>query len=200
MPRQLPILLSILLAASLAGCGSGGGPKAPGNKTLSAVPKTVEQKVTLKKDLPPRQFYEPTGGFSFDPPPGWEPSEVPGRKYRSVFGPPANGFRPNIAVSEEESPGTLNDYISEATRGLREKMDSLKVLKRDDYETQDGVKFARLIVLATMQGREFRQYLHFLADGSRRYGMMMGCLAEDGEKWDKIILQSMKTFRLHLKK
>jgi hypothetical protein len=34
----------------------------------------------------PRSLHEPSGGFSYEPPPGWEVAQLPGMKYRVAHG------------------------------------------------------------------------------------------------------------------
>src|SRR5438046_8160554 len=54
---------------------------------------------------PPRGHYEKAGGFSYDPPKGWQIIEVPGLKYRISRGPPENGFARNMNVVADRFSG-----------------------------------------------------------------------------------------------
>jgi hypothetical protein len=80
----------------------------------------------LAQGLGARHF-EKGGGFSFQPPAGWKIMEIPGMKYKGVFGPPADGFSPNINFVDEAALDHLRDYVE---RGLNTEQSFFKEFEK----------------------------------------------------------------------
>lgn len=54
---------------------------------------------------------EPTGGFSYVVPVGWQVKSFVGMKFRSAFTSPVDGFAPNINVIIHQSSLPLSEYV-----------------------------------------------------------------------------------------
>jgi hypothetical protein len=145
----------------------------------------------------PRAAYDKAGGFSYDPPQGWRVVEFPGLKYRVSAGPTENGFAPNINVVDEKFSGSLSEYVELNLTTLKKMFVDFKVIKREDFQTDDGVAATRVVCEDTQQGQHLRQTFCFLENSSRKYVVTCSALADGGEKLDALFAQSTKTFRIH---
>ena len=145
----------------------------------------------------PRNHYEKAGGFSYDPPDGWQTVEFPGQKYRVSRGPQENEFAPNINVVDESFSGTLTAYVDANLKNLKKLFANLRVLKREDFQTADGQEAIRVIAENKQHGWLLRQTFYFMGPSSRKYVVTCTTLAEGGENLDQVFEKSMKTFRIH---
>lgn len=145
----------------------------------------------------PRQYYEKSGGFSYNPPEAWQIVEFPGLKYRISNGPIQNGFAPNINVVDENNSGPLADY-ADASMGLLKKLvTNVKILKHEDFQTEDHQAGIRVITENEQNGRLLRQTFYFFSQGSRKYVVTCTATADGGEALDDVFKKSMKTFQIH---
>ena len=147
---------------------------------------------------PPRQVYEEAGGFSWDPPAGWQVAQVQGFKYRVAFGPVENEFTPNIWADDEEFAGTLAAY-ADAKLEKSEKMSvDLKVINREDLRTDDNGVGVKIVTETEQHGLMLREtFFLFSGSGDWKYVVTCTVLADGGAKWDAKFAESMKTFRVH---
>jgi hypothetical protein len=148
-------------------------------------------------DNAPRQHYEKAGGFSYDPPETWQVVEYPSLKYRISIGPRENEFVPNINVVDEAFSGQLVDYVDGNLENMKRVFVRLDILKREDFQTEDGQAAVRVITEMEHYGRRLRQTFYFFGKGKRKYTSTCSALAEEGEALDGIFEKSMKTFRIH---
>jgi hypothetical protein len=146
---------------------------------------------------PPHEHYEKSGGFSYDPPKGWEIVQFPGLKYRVSHGPSENQFAPNINVVDERFAGTLPEYVDLNVENMKKMFTDYTLLKREDFQTGDGQSAIRLIIEDKQQGRALRQTFCFFGNSTRKYVVTCTALAEHGDSLDGVFAESMKTFRLH---
>jgi hypothetical protein len=146
---------------------------------------------------PPRQLYETSGAFSYDPPPGWQIIDYPGVKYRLSHGSPENEFAPNINVVDEAFSGTLGAYVDANLESLERQVSNLKVLTREDFKTRDNEVAVKVVIENTQQGRNLRQTFFFLGSGNRKYVVTCTALADGGARLDAVFAKSVATFRIH---
>jgi hypothetical protein len=146
---------------------------------------------------PPRAHYEKAGGFSYDPPKGWRIVDFPGLKYRISAGASENGFAPNINVVDEKFSGSLPTYVDLNMETMKKAFTDFKLLKREDFQTEDGLAAVRVVCEDTQQKQRLRQTFCFFGDSSRKYVVTCTALAEGGEKLDPLFAESTKTFRIH---
>src|SRR5437870_2673979 len=86
---------------------------------------------------PPRGHYEKTGGFSYDPPEGWQVVQFPGLKYSISRGPTESEFASNINVVDETFSGSLAEYVDLNVENMKKMFTDFTVLKREDFQTED---------------------------------------------------------------
>ncbi len=146
---------------------------------------------------PTRAFYEKEGGFSFDPPKGWLVVPFPGLKYKIAHGPTEREFAANINVVDESYSGTLSAYVDLNVENIKKVFPDIKVLRREDFQTEDGQAATRLVAENKQQGRMLRQTFCFFGPSNRKYVATCTALAEGGESLDSLFAQSMGTFRVH---
>jgi hypothetical protein len=149
------------------------------------------------KGNPPRENYEKAGGFSYDPPPGWETADFPGMKYKISRGTPQNGFTPNINVVDEQFSGSLSDYVDLNVENIKKVFQGSNIIKREDIQTEDAQPGVKLVVQDQQMGKRLRQTFYFFSNGSRKYVATCSAPADGGEALDTLFETSMKTFRLH---
>jgi hypothetical protein len=145
----------------------------------------------------PRQHCEQAGGFSYDPPSGWQVGEFPGLKYRISHGPRENEFAANINVVDEAFGGTLAAYVDVNLQTMKEVFVKMQVLSREDFKTQDSEAAVKILTENEQQGRMLRQTFFFVGSGNKKYVVTCTALADGGEKFDTAFSESMKTFRIH---
>lgn len=146
---------------------------------------------------PTRGFYEKEGGFSFDPPKGWRVVPFPGLKYKIAHGPTEHEFAANINVVDEPYDGTLAAYVDLNVENIKKAFPDIKVLRREEFQTEDGQTATRLIAENKQQGRLLRQTFCLFGHSNRKYVATCTALAEGGESLDGLFAQSMGTFRVH---
>ena len=146
---------------------------------------------------PPRGHYEKTGGFSCDPPAGWQITQVPGLKYRISHGPTENAFAPNINVVDEIFTGTISAYVDLNLENMKKMFTDVRILKREGFQTEDGLPATRLVIEDRQQGRLLRQTFCFFSNSTRKYVATCTTPADRGERLDGLFAQSMRTFRVH---
>lgn len=145
----------------------------------------------------PRRHYEKAGGFSYDPPPGWQLVEMPGMKYRLSLGPRENEFTPNINVVDETFAGTLTAYADANLQNMENMFANMKILSREEMRTEDGEVAVRLLTENEQLGRMLRQTFFLIGPGKRKYVMTCTALADGGDKFDTAFSESAKSFRIH---
>jgi hypothetical protein len=144
---------------------------------------------------PPRSFHEQAGGFSYEPPKDWQLMDFAGMKYRISHGPAANGFAPNINVVEEKFSGSLSKYVDLNLDTMKKAFPDLTILKREDFQTEDGADSIRLVTENKQQGKMLRQTFYFFANSSRKFVVTCSALADKGAALDVTFADSMRTFR-----
>lgn len=149
------------------------------------------------KGKEPRRLYEKAGGFSFNPPDGWEIGEMPGLKYKVARGKTEGKFTPNINVVEEAFTGPLEDYVDANIKAMKEILVKFRVLSRESLTTEDGQPLIRLVIENEQLGFLLRQNMFFTGIPSKKYIITGTAWADSGDKLDGVFLQSVKTFRFH---
>jgi|AntAceMinimDraft_16_1070373.scaffolds.fasta_scaffold39827_1 hypothetical protein len=145
----------------------------------------------------PRQLYEESGGFSYNPPEGWQIVELPDYKYRVSHGPLVNEFVPGIEVVDEICIGSLSACVDGTVEIMRKAFKKFDILKREAFETEDGESGFKLITELVPQSRLLRQTFYFFGKSRRKYVAICSTLAEGGAKLDPIFEKSIRTFRIH---
>ena len=170
-------------------------------KSLFAVSLTILMLVSIFcsgcSSNQPRKHYEKSGGFSYDPPDGWQIVEFPGLKYRISHGPAENGFAPNINVVDEIFDGTLEAYVQANQDNMEKIFKNISILTSEKFLTEDGSQAIRLITKNEQQGTILRQTFYFFGSSKRKYVATCSALADGGESLDSVFAKSMRAFRIH---
>lgn len=148
-------------------------------------------------DKAPRQHHEKAGGFSYNPPVGWQVAAFPGLKYSISHGPRKNAFAPNINVVDETFGGTLTAYVDANLESMKKIFVKIRILGREDFKTEDSEPAVKILTENEQQGLMLRQTFFFIGSGNRKYVITCTALAGDGETFDTTFSESMKTFRIH---
>lgn len=143
------------------------------------------------------ELSEPTGGFAYTIPEGWQTRELPGLKYKIAYGPAAKGFAPNINVVNEAFAGSVEEYAALNLKAITGAFAEFRNLGQTSFVTTSGLKGVRLVTQAKQQDRLLRQVFYFLpGKANRKYVVTFSALLEDGPKHDAIADASIKTFVL----
>lgn len=145
----------------------------------------------------PRQHHEKAGGFSYNPPSGWQVVGFPGMKYSISHGPRKNAFAPNINVVDETFGGTLATYVDANLESMKKIFVKMRILGREEFKTEDNEPAVKILTENEQQGLMLRQTFFFIGSGNRKYVITCTALTGDGETFDTAFLESMKTFRIH---
>lgn len=144
----------------------------------------------------PARLTEPTGGFSYLPPPGWKIRTFPGLKYRISYT-MSVGFAPNINVIDETVAAPLGQYMQMSLGPMKQTYTNLHVLSQVPFTTSSGLPGMRMAVDGTVTGRHLRQIFYvFAAPSNRKIVVTASWLASDGDKYAKTTDASLKTFKL----
>jgi hypothetical protein len=163
-------------------------------KLVSLFSPTASALSSGPKGASGKRHVEPEGAFSFIPPDGWEMRSIPQSKFKAAIGPPAGGFTPNIFVLDELWPGSLDDYIKAAIESWGQKKPNIKVVKREDFATAEGLEGRRLI-LENRGDNALRQRMYIFAKGETKYVVMCTTVAEGADKLDGVFEDCILTFR-----
>jgi hypothetical protein len=107
------------------------------------------------------RHFEQEGGFSYQPPNGWKISEIPGLKFKGVFGPPDDGFSPNINFVDQEFSGSLQDYAEVNLKALQSTFKGFKKLSQAEFITNSGAIGVKLVTQAEQSGKLLHQIYYF---------------------------------------
>ena len=140
---------------------------------------------------------EQAGGYSFQAPRGWQIRELPGMKYQIAFGPAENNFSPNINIVDEAYNGSLKTYVDANAQTLERLFVQFKLVKRHPFETTSGLRGEKAITTSVHQNNALRQTFYFLPGRKGSYFVVTcSTLAADGESFDPVFEESVKTFEL----
>ena len=146
---------------------------------------------------PPRKLYEKSGGFSYDPPSSWKIGEMPGFKYKLSFEPSDKEIVPNINVIDQAFSDGITTYVDMNIDFLEKNCINLKIIKREDFYTQDDVFGVKLISEADQGNQRLRHTTLLIGLGERMYVVTGTTLAKGGAKYDSIFAKCLETFRIH---
>ncbi len=140
---------------------------------------------------------EPTGGFSYVPPPGWHTKPFPGLKYKICYTNSLGGFAPNINILEETAAVPLDKYMQISLVGMKQAYTTFAILSQKPFVTASGIRGVRMVVNGTTGGRNMHQVFYvFPGANDRKYVVTASSLASDGNRYNAATDASMKTFRL----
>lgn len=149
----------------------------------------------MLEDFEAAGLENPDKNVSFECPPGWEQRSIPGQTVEFVFGPPANGFAPNINVASEAYKGSLEAYAKLSIEQAPKMVTTFKNLKQETFKTKDGLEGIKLINEIQQAGSKIRSLCYIFDKGSKKYVITCSTLADGGQKLDSVFDASMKTFK-----
>jgi hypothetical protein len=160
---------------------------APPTKTPTPAPTATRE---------PGRHYEPTGGYSFIPPSGWQMAELAGLKYQVAIT-DAAGFNANINFVDETYDGTLNAYISANRAVLQQAYPDVEFGVQEEFFSAANIPSARLEATLTLNNQKLRQVYFFFDAGQRNYIATCSLLADGSQEFVvEACDQSLRTFRL----
>jgi len=143
------------------------------------------------------EISEPSGGFAFTIPQGWQTREFPGLKYKVAYGTPVKGFAPNIVVVDEQFAGSIGEYTALNLKNIAQVFVDFRNLGQTPFLTQSGLQGVRLVTQARQQKVLLRQVFYLLpGQGDKKYVLTFSALLEEGDKYDSAVDAAIKTFVL----
>ena len=145
---------------------------------------------------------EPTGGFSFCMPDGWMVTEKEGEKFKFVYGPTGDSFRPNINIKDDVNTSLLTDYTAASVKYVLAHYQEIgatgmKVIAQDDFITTTGMHGIKVTYRTDYKGIVIRTIQYFF-DGKAGQKLIVTCtlLDADSSTLDPIFERTLKTFQL----
>lgn len=148
------------------------------------------------------RHFEPAGGFSFCPPAGWEKTEVKGQKYKVHLLRTEGGLVANIIAKDDDFAGTLEKFVSQNMLMFTQlneagQLKSYKPLGKSELTTLSNAKVIKAAVEQELNGRLLRQTFYaFDGPSGRKVYLTCTVLAAEAEKYEKVLDESAKTFRV----
>ena len=188
--KQISILLALgLCVALMANCSPSPTPTPTPRPTATPAPTATPV------DSPDRH-YEPSGGFSYVPPSGWELVESSSIQYKVAREPEAGDFAGNINVVDEPFSGSLDAYVTTSVENMSAYFEGLRQISQDEFQPTEGPPGVRLVVENVQGGRILHQVFYFFGASERKFVFACTRLAGAGEEFDAICKESARTFRI----
>lgn len=135
-------------------------------------------------------------GFSFVPPKGWQPREMPGLKFKPVLGTPEDGFAPNINIVDEAFGGPLDTYVNANLENMQKMMPGFVNVSTEAFRSDDGLDAKKLTTESDQNNMHMRQLFYMFPGNGRYFVVTCSDLREHKGKHDTECDASAKTFRL----
>ncbi len=145
---------------------------------------------------PDGRHHEPGGGFSLVAPVGWVVREVPGFKYRFLFGPPIGDFAPNINVVDERFPGSAREYTQAGLAAAERMFPRFQVHAKDEFALDNGVDAVRARLTNEQNGRELDQTMYFVVQAGRAFVITCSKQASDSRDFSAAFDECARSFRV----
>jgi hypothetical protein len=154
---------------------------------------------------------ESQGGFSICIPYGWtveerEETDVnTGQKrpakYRMLFAPSGENFRPNINFKEENDSSSLDNYLTASIKTIfssQEKLGvgGLKVVSQDRFSSTSGVSAAKVVFQSEYKGFVVRTIQYYFDVPGRKVILTGTTLEKDSATLDPVFDGAARSFRL----
>jgi len=140
------------------------------------------------------RYFEREGGFSYQPPRGWRIADIPGIKYKFVFGPPQDGFAPNMNFVDEAHSGSLQNYVDANLKVMQSMLKGFEKINQTTFKTGAGQTAIKLTTQAEQNGKMVRQiYYFFEASRDKKLVVTGSASARGKEVLDPIFDESVRT-------
>lgn len=145
---------------------------------------------------------EPAGGFSYCMPDSWMVKEKEGEKYKIIYGPTGDNFRPNINVKDDVNALLLTDYTTASVKYVLAHYQEIgatgmKVLSQDDFITTTAMHGIK-VTYRTEYKDIFLRTIQYFFDGKAGQKLIVTCTALDADSSTLVPLfdRTLKTFQL----
>jgi hypothetical protein len=160
--------------------------------TLAPTPESID----APTPVPDGRHVESEGGFSYVPPSGWQMAELPGFKYKIARGTPTGDFAPNMNVVDEAFSGSLGDYVAASIAFIEGLFEDVRVVSQEDFFTDEGERGIKVVIEDTQHDVKLYQVFYVFDAGEKKIIVTYTRLADQGQEYDALVDQSMKTFRI----
>jgi hypothetical protein len=143
----------------------------------------------------PDRLFEPSGGFSYVPPAGWEITESSKTPYKVVIGPTEDGFAANVTIIEEPFAGSLEEYASASVKNMSEYFQGFQLVSQDEFELEGGSTSVKIVIENEQSGLNLRQTFYILDAGGKKLVITCTRLLGSSEELDAVCEGSVRTFR-----
>jgi hypothetical protein len=165
----------------------------------------VTAQESCKRDI------ESQGGLSICIPHGWTVEEDQETdvntgqkhpaKYKMLFAPKGENFRPNINFKEENNSSTLDDYLTASIKivlSSQEKLGvgGLKVVSQDRFSSTSGVSVAKVVFQIEYKGFVVRTIQYYFDVPGRKVILTGTTLEKDSATLDPVFDGAARSFRL----
>lgn len=186
--RGFLFLVLVVCVALAASCGP----------TATSIPTPQPTSTPAPTAIPTEsaeRYHEPSGGFSYIPPAGWEVVKASTLAYKVAVGPETDGFAANLTIVDEPFDGSLDEYVSSALDGLGQYFESFQVLSQEEFTPEEGAPGVRIVAENMQGGRALRQSFYLFDTGTKKYVVTCTRLAGTGAELDAVCEGSVKTLR-----
>jgi hypothetical protein len=115
------------------------------------------------------RYEEPAGGYSIQPPLGWQTSTPPGLKYAVFAGRASGGFAPNINVVDENSAADLKTYVNGNLENLAKMLTEPEISSIGEDKLNNGSPCLRFVVRHKMGQLKLSQVMYVTEKAARKY-------------------------------
>lgn len=142
------------------------------------------------------RLVEPAGGFSYLPPPGWQPQRMEGARYRFCFF-PSPGLVSTLGFIDADARLSLVRYIQSIVADARTHSPHLRVLSQGPFSTTSGLHGYRAVIEEVVLDKKAHfVFLGLPLAGSRTLLVFAAWPAAQNAQLAPAIDQSLKTFQL----
>ena len=192
MKHNACALILAFCVIMIAACGP--SPEAIATQTPTAAPQPTDTPVPATSS--PERHYEPSGGFSYIPPAGWELATSSGIAYKTVLGPQQDDFTANITIVDEPFSGSLEEYVSSSLENMKAFFPGFRLVGQEEFQPEEGPAGVQMVTENVQSGRALRQTFYIFDAGAKKLVVTCTRLAETGEELDAMCAESVKTLRI----
>jgi hypothetical protein len=141
------------------------------------------------------RYYEEEGGFSYIPPDGWTIKEVPGNKYKFVFGPLTGNYSPNINFIPEDYSGSIDRYVDDSLKSLNQIFKDAKIISKTTFITDSGNSGFKIIIDNKFNDLLLQQTLFLIDGGNKKFAITYSRLRDKGKEFDSKVDMTARSFQ-----
>jgi hypothetical protein len=162
--------MGLVLGSVASGCASSSNSEKTGTDQLAEPVVEVNEA---------NRIVEGRGGFSWVPPAGWEITPFHSSPYKIARAPEVDGFSPNINISHEAFPGSIDIYVAAAKDALTQQFPKIEFLSSESVS--QGFEHRRMVTRNTYEeGLTLIQQFYFLPIAERETYFILVCTQREG--------------------